>query len=61
MLENTDLRIRSKAISEGVNRASNRAMLRAVGFKDEDFRKPMIGVASTWSEVAPCNPHAICM
>ena len=32
-------------------------MLRAVGFTDEDFKKPMIGVASTWSEVTPCNMH----
>ncbi|MCA0971700.1 dihydroxy-acid dehydratase [Halobacillus litoralis] len=52
-----DLRIRSKAISEGVNRVPNRSMLRAVGFTDEDFKKPMIGVASTWSEVTPCNVH----
>src|SRR5699024_8301980 len=35
----------------------NRAMLRAVGFEDEDFEKPMIGIASTWSEVTPCNIH----
>jgi len=52
-----DLRIRSKVISEGVNRVPNRAMLRAVGFTDEDFKKPMIGVASTWSQVTPCNIH----
>lgn len=52
-----DLRIRSKVISEGVNRMPNRAMLRAVGFADEDFAKPMIGIASTWSEVTPCNMH----
>ncbi|SEB07018.1 dihydroxy-acid dehydratase [Thalassobacillus cyri] len=52
-----DLRIRSKVISEGVNRVPNRSMLRAVGFEDEDFKKPMIGVASTWSEVTPCNVH----
>jgi dihydroxy-acid dehydratase len=52
-----DLRIRSIVISEGENRAPNRAMLRAVGFKDEDFKKPMIGIASTWSEVTPCNVH----
>ncbi|MGO4375065.1 dihydroxy-acid dehydratase, partial [Paenibacillus sp. MCAF20] len=57
-MENSkDLRIRSKVISEGVNRVPNRAMLRAVGFTDEDFKKPMIGVASTWSEVTPCNMH----
>ncbi|ARI76626.1 dihydroxy-acid dehydratase [Halobacillus mangrovi] len=52
-----DLRIKSKVISEGVNRVPNRSMLRAVGFTDEDFKKPMIGVASTWSEVTPCNVH----
>lgn len=57
MTEQQDLRIRSKVISEGANRAPNRAMLRAVGFTDEDFKKPMIGVASTWSEVTPCNIH----
>ncbi|RFU60029.1 dihydroxy-acid dehydratase [Bacillus sp. V59.32b] len=52
-----DLRIRSKVISEGETRVPNRAMLRAVGFTDEDFKKPMIGIASTWSEVTPCNIH----
>ena len=52
-----DLRIKSIDISEGVERTPNRAMLRAVGFSDEDFKKPMIGVASTWSEVTPCNVH----
>lgn len=57
MADGKDLRIRSKVISEGANRAPNRAMLRAVGFTDEDFKKPMIGVASTWSEVTPCNMH----
>ncbi|UJW58978.1 dihydroxy-acid dehydratase [Bacillus sp. A116_S68] len=57
MEEKKDLRIRSIDISEGVNRVPNRAMLRAIGFTDEDFKKPMIGVASTWSEVTPCNIH----
>ncbi|NBD25829.1 dihydroxy-acid dehydratase [Paenibacillus glycinis] len=57
MNDKKDLRVRSKVISEGANRAPNRAMLRAVGFTDEDFKKPMIGVASTWSEVTPCNMH----
>ncbi len=55
--EHKDLRIHSKDISEGINRTPNRAMLRAVGFQDEDFKKPMIGIASTWSEVTPCNIH----
>ncbi|WP_108992385.1 dihydroxy-acid dehydratase [Paenibacillus agaridevorans] len=57
MVNGKDLRIRSKVISEGANRVPNRAMLRAVGFTDEDFKKPMIGIASTWSEVTPCNMH----
>ncbi|WP_026286205.1 dihydroxy-acid dehydratase [Salsuginibacillus kocurii] len=57
MSNEKDLRIRSKVISEGVNRVPNRSMLRAVGFTDEDFKKPMVGVASTWSEVTPCNVH----
>lgn len=52
-----DLRVKSIVISEGANRAPNRAMLRAVGFRDEDFKKPMVGIASTWSEVTPCNMH----
>lgn len=52
-----DLRVKSKVISEGANRAPNRAMLRAVGFSDDDFKRPMVGIASTWSEVTPCNMH----
>ncbi|MCZ2260546.1 dihydroxy-acid dehydratase [Sporosarcina sp. G11-34] len=52
-----DLRINSKVFSEGTMRAPNRAMLRAVGVTDEDFEKPMVGIASTWSEVTPCNVH----
>ncbi|EQB37630.1 dihydroxy-acid dehydratase [Virgibacillus sp. CM-4] len=52
-----DLRIKSKVFSEGTMKAPNRAMLRAVGVTDEDFQKPMIGIASTWSEVTPCNIH----
>lgn len=51
-----DLRNESK-VFEGALRAPNRAMLRAVGFTDEDFKKPLVGVASTWSEVTPCNIH----
>ncbi len=49
-------KVRSKDF-EGYHRAPNRAMMRAVGFKDEDFTKPLIGVASPWSEVTPCNIH----
>lgn len=51
-----DLRIKSHAF-DGPVRSPNRAMLRAVGVTDEDFKKPMIGVASTWAEVTPCNIH----
>ena len=52
-----DLRINSNVFSEGAMKAPNRAMLRAVGVTDEDFKKPMVGIASTWSEVTPCNIH----
>ncbi|WP_077624043.1 dihydroxy-acid dehydratase [Sediminibacillus massiliensis] len=51
-----DLRIKSNVFDDS-KRAPNRAMLRAVGVTDEDFKKPMIGIASTWSEVTPCNIH----
>src|SRR5437867_5854766 len=50
-------RPRSKDVTEGVERAPARAMLRAVGFTDEDFDKPQVGVASSWNEVTPCNVH----
>ena len=45
----------SRAITEGDNRAPNRAMLRAVGFRDEDFGKPILGVADGQSDITPCN------
>ena len=48
---------RSRMITEGDVRAPNRAMLRAVGLTDDDFNKPLVGVASTWSEITPCNSH----
>ena len=47
----------SSIINDGKDRAPNRSMLRAVGFEDEDFQKPIVGVASTWSMVTPCNMH----
>ena len=47
----------SSAVVDGVERVPSRAMLRPVGFTDEDFRKPQIGIASTWSQVTPCNMH----
>jgi len=46
---------RSKIITQGTNRAPNRAMLRAVGFGDNDFSKPIIGVANGYSTITPCN------
>ncbi len=48
---------RSRITTGGMQRSPNRAMLRAVGFHDDDFAKPMVGVASLWSEVTPCNAH----
>lgn len=53
----TDKRRHSSIVVDGPDRAPSRAMLRAVGFKDNDFKKPQIGVASTWSMVTPCNMH----
>ena len=47
----------SSKIVDGVEQAPSRAMLRAVGFENEDFNKPQVGVASTWSMVTPCNMH----
>ncbi|MBU9710492.1 dihydroxy-acid dehydratase [Evansella tamaricis] len=45
------------SVFNDINRAPNRAMIRAMGIKDEDFNKPFVGIASTWSEVTPCNMH----
>src|ERR1700680_2965691 len=47
----------SRLTTEGMGRAPNRAMLRAVGFLDGDFSRPMIGVASLFSDITPCNAH----
>ena len=52
-----DLRKHSRLVVDGVEQAPSRAMLRAAGFADEDFAKPQIGIASTWSMVTPCNMH----
>src|SRR5438309_5663319 len=51
------LRPYSSVVLDGPERAPSRAMLYPVGFKPEDFKKPLIGVASTWSMVTPCNMH----
>jgi len=53
----TDIRNFSSQVVDGVERAPSRSMLRAVGFDDADFKKPQIGIASTWSMVTPCNMH----
>ncbi|CAA9361840.1 MAG: Dihydroxy-acid dehydratase [uncultured Nocardioidaceae bacterium] len=50
-----DLKPRSREVTDGLERAAARGMLRAVGMGDEDFAKPQIGVASSWNEITPCN------
>jgi dihydroxy-acid dehydratase len=52
-----DPRQYSRLVVEGVKQAPSRAMLRAVGFEDADFEKPQVGIASTWSNLTPCNMH----
>jgi dihydroxy-acid dehydratase len=51
----TDLKPRSHEVTDGMERAAARGMLRAVGMRDEDFAKPQIGIASSWNEITPCN------
>ncbi len=51
----TTLNLKSRSITQGDRRAPNRAMLRAVGFTDEDFNKPIVGVANGQSDLTPCN------
>ncbi len=50
-----DIKPRSREVTDGIEKAASRGMLRAVGMGDEDWVKPQIGVASSWSEVTPCN------
>ena len=50
-------RVHSSLVVDGYERAASRAMLHAVGFAREDFRKSQVGIASTWSMVTPCNMH----
>src|SRR5437899_10203818 len=52
-----DLKHRSRGITDGRDRAPSRAMFKAIGFSDDDLRKPLIGVANTWIETMPCNFH----
>ena len=53
--ESADIKPRSRDVTDGVEKAAARGMLRAVGMADEDFGKPQIGVASSWNEITPCN------
>jgi dihydroxy-acid dehydratase len=50
-----DVKPRSRDVTDGVQKAASRAMLRAVGLTDDDWDKPQIGIASSWNEITPCN------
>ncbi|HSD76956.1 MAG TPA: dihydroxy-acid dehydratase, partial [Solirubrobacteraceae bacterium] len=52
-----DVKHRSRALTEGPQRAAARAYLKGIGYDDEALSKPIIGVASTWTETMPCNFH----
>src|SRR5215472_4929125 len=52
-----DPRRNSRIITDGPDRAPARAMLKAIGFKSEDLRRPLVGIANTWTETMPCNFH----
>ena len=56
-MSESDNRKHSSIVVDGVDRAPARSMLRAVGFKDEDFQKPQVGIASSPSDLTPCNMH----
>jgi len=56
-MEEKELRRYSRVVVDGVEQAPSRAMLRAVGFEEEDFNRPQVGIASTWSMITPCNMH----
>ena len=56
-MSNDKRRQYSSQVVDGITKAPARAMLRAVGFTDEDFKKPQVGIASTWSNLTPCNMH----
>jgi len=55
MSETPDLKPRSRDVTDGLEKAAARGMLRAVGMGDDDWGKPQIGVASSWNEITPCN------
>ena len=50
-----DIKPRSRDVTDGLEKAGARGMLRAVGMGDDDWVKPQIGVASSWNEITPCN------
>ena len=50
-----DIKPRSRDVTDGIQKAASRAMLRAVGLTDADWEKPQVGIASTWNEITPCN------
>ena len=56
-MSDSSLKPRSSTLTDGAHRAPARAMLRAAGLRDEDFSKPLIGIANTWIEIGPCNYH----
>ncbi len=53
----SDLKHQSHTLTDGPGRAPARAMMKAVGFSDEDLSRPLVGVANTWIEIMPCNSH----
>ena len=53
----SEAKLNSAALTQGPSRAGARAMLKAVGFTDQDLKRPLIGVANTWIEIGPCNYH----
>src|SRR5712675_1575337 len=53
--DSPDIKPRSRDVTDGLEKAAARGMLRAVGMDDDDFAKPQIGVASSWNEITPCN------
>ncbi|QDB78703.1 dihydroxy-acid dehydratase [Georgenia wutianyii] len=53
--EASDIKPRSRQVTDGIEATASRGMLRAVGMGDEDFSKPQIGIASSWNEITPCN------
>ncbi len=56
-MSNDKIRQHSAPVYDGIENAPARSMMRAVGFKDDDFTRPFIGIASTWANVTPCNMH----